>query len=71
GGAAACGPREFAIARDLGLRSAVTTRPGGLYARHRESLHALPRISLNGLFQSRRYIDVFATGGLFSLGRQS
>lgn len=71
GGVAACGPREFAIARDLGLRSAVTTRPGGLYARHRESLHALPRISLNGLFQSRRYIDVFATGGLFSLASRS
>lgn len=67
GGPASAGPREFQIAKTLGLRSAVTTRPGGLYGHHRNSLHALPRISLNGLFQERRYIDVFATGALFSL----
>jgi len=67
GGPASAGPREFEIARDLGLRSAVTTRPGGLYHRHRQSLHALPRVSLNGLFQERRFIEVFATGALFSL----
>ncbi|HEY9013324.1 MAG TPA: polysaccharide deacetylase, partial [Devosia sp.] len=58
--------REFAIAKELGLRSAVTTRPGGLYHRHAQNLHALPRVSLNGLFQSRRYVDVFATGAIFS-----
>ena len=67
GGPSSAGPREFALTRELGLRSAVTTRPGGLYAHHRHSLHALPRISLNGLFQSRRYVDVFATPALFSL----
>jgi peptidoglycan/xylan/chitin deacetylase (PgdA/CDA1 family) len=67
GGPAACGPREFEIAKDLGLRSAVTTRPGGLYPRHRLAPHSLPRVSLNGLFQVRRYVDVFATGALFSM----
>ena len=67
GGPASADEREFALARDLGLKSAVTTRPGGLYHRHKESLHALPRISLNGLFQVRRYVDVFATGAVFSL----
>lgn len=67
GGRASAGSREFELARDLGLRSAVTTRPGGLYHHHRDSLHALPRISLNGLFQERRYIDVFATGAIFSV----
>ena len=66
GGLASAGPREFAIARDLGLRSAVTTRPGGIYADDRHALHSLPRISLNGLFQARRYVDVFATGAIFS-----
>jgi len=66
GGASSAGPREFGLARDLGLRSAVTTRPGGLYAHHRNSLHALPRVSLNGRFQSKRYVDVFATPALFS-----
>jgi peptidoglycan/xylan/chitin deacetylase (PgdA/CDA1 family) len=66
GGKASAGDREFAIARDLGLRSAVTTRPGGLYHHHKDRLHALPRVSLNGLFQARRYVDVFATGAIFS-----
>lgn len=66
GGPASAGEREFAMARELGLRSAVTTRPGGLYHRHKDSLHALPRVSLNGLFQARRYVDVFATGAIFS-----
>jgi len=66
GGRTSAGPREYAIARELGLRSGVTTLPGGLYASQRYSLLSLPRISLNGLFQARRYIDVFATGALFS-----
>jgi peptidoglycan/xylan/chitin deacetylase (PgdA/CDA1 family) len=67
GGQASAGPREFDMAKELGLRSAVTTRPGGVYARHRDNPHALPRISLNGRFQTRRYVDVFATGAIFSL----
>jgi peptidoglycan/xylan/chitin deacetylase (PgdA/CDA1 family) len=66
GGLASAGPREYALARDLGFKSAVTTLPGGLYARDREQLHALPRVSLNGLFQKRRFVDVFATGAIFS-----
>lgn len=66
GGLASAGAREFELARELGFRTGVTTRPGGLYARHSQSLHALPRISLNGLFQKRRYVDVFATGAIFS-----
>lgn len=70
GGPASAGEREFALARELGFRSGVTTRPGGLYARHAQTPHALPRISLNGYFQSRRYVDVFATGAVFSaIGR--
>ena len=58
------------MARDLGLRSAVTTIPGGLYRKHRDALTSLPRVSLNGLFQARRYVDVFATPAVFSaMGR--
>lgn len=70
GGPLSCGPREFDLARDMGFRTAVTTRPGGLYPHHVQQLTALPRISLNGYFQQRRYVDVFASGGLFTqLGR--
>lgn len=66
GGPASAGQREFDMARELGFVSGVTTRPGGLYEHHAETLHALPRVSLNGYFQSRRYVDVFATGVIFS-----
>ncbi|WP_055048692.1 polysaccharide deacetylase family protein [Devosia sp. A16] len=67
GASVSAGPREYGLARELGLRTAVTTRPGGLYAGHRHSLHALPRVSLNGLLQARRYVDVFATPAVFSM----
>lgn len=66
GGAASAGPREFDLARELGFASAVTTRPGGLYAANAGARESLPRISLNGLFQQRRYVGVFATGAVFS-----
>lgn len=67
GGPLSAGQREFDLARDIGFKSAVTTRPGGLYPRHAGEPHALPRISLNGYFQSRRYVDVFTTGAIFSV----
>lgn len=63
----AAGPREFALAEKLGFETGVTTAPAGLYARHRQRLHNLPRISLNGLYQKPQYIDVFLTATLFSL----
>ena len=66
GGPLSCGPREYALAGELGFRSAVTTRPGGLYPHHLQALTQLPRVSLNGYFQKRRYVDVFASGGLFT-----
>ncbi len=55
------GPREFALARDLGFATAVTTRPGHLFAEHAAHLHALPRVSVNGCHQSAA-----ALGGLLS-----
>lgn len=65
GATVSAGEREYAMARELGLRSAVTTLPGAVYPQHRDRLTSLPRISLNGLFQARRYVDVFATPALF------
>ena len=56
------GPREFAIARELGFKTAVTTRPGVLFPDHREHLTALPRISLNGEYQQLRYVEVLLSG---------
>lgn len=67
GGLSSANTREYQLAEELGLRSAVTTIPGGIYRKHRNAVHSLPRVSLNGLFQRRRYVDVFATPTVFTL----
>jgi peptidoglycan/xylan/chitin deacetylase (PgdA/CDA1 family) len=56
------GPREFRIAAELGFKTAVTTRPGVLFSSHSGHLTALPRLSLNGEFQQRRYVRVMMSG---------
>ncbi len=48
----AAGPREFELAAQGGFTTAVTTRPGMLFAPHAAHRHALPRLSLNGRYQS-------------------
>ncbi len=62
GDASSAGPREFAIAAELGFDTAVTTRPGAIFPRHRDHLTALPRISVNGEFQRLRYMRVLVSG---------
>jgi peptidoglycan/xylan/chitin deacetylase (PgdA/CDA1 family) len=61
------GPREFRIAAELGFKTAVTTRPGVMFRAHREHLTALPRISVNGEFQSQRYLKVLMSGAATAL----
>lgn len=56
------GPREFELARKLGFATAVTTRPGHLFAEHAEHSHALPRISVNGLHQTDAALASFLSG---------
>ncbi len=70
GGTVSASDREYDLARNIGLRSAVTTRPGGVYHADKDRLHALPRVSLNGNFQARRFVDVYATPTIFSLMRR-
>ena len=55
-------PREFSIARALGYRTAVTTRPGVLFPEHAGHLTALPRLSLNGEYQAARFVKVLMSG---------
>jgi peptidoglycan/xylan/chitin deacetylase (PgdA/CDA1 family) len=65
----AVGPREFAAARDLGYAIGVTTQPGTLTTADLSRPTALPRISLNGYYQKRRYVSALASGIPFSLKR--
>ncbi|WP_458758389.1 polysaccharide deacetylase family protein [Afipia sp. TerB] len=62
GDRAAAGPREFATTRAQGFATAVTTRPGMVFPDHAEHLTALPRISLNGNYQSERFLSVLTSG---------
>jgi peptidoglycan/xylan/chitin deacetylase (PgdA/CDA1 family) len=61
--------REFRIVKELGFSTATTTRKGLLFPDHTEHLHALPRVSLNGEYQRRRYVELFLSGAPFALRR--
>jgi len=67
GGRDIVGPREFRLAAEIGYRTAVTTRPGVLFAEHREQPMALPRLSLNGQFQQKRHLKVLMSGAATAL----
>jgi len=56
------GPRDFALAAEAGFESAVTTRPGHLFSEHAAHLHALPRVSLNGLHQNEAALRALLSG---------
>lgn len=64
GHAAACGPRDFALAAAQGFATAVTTRKRVLVAADAVRLHALPRLVLSGRLQKSRYARVFMSGAL-------
>ena len=67
GDAGSAGPREFEIARKLGLKTAVTTRKGLISADVRDQLTSLPRLSLNGDFQDERDLQVLLSGAPFKM----
>ncbi len=61
------GPRDFALAREAGFETAVTTRPGHVFPGHADHLHALPRVSVNGLHQNRAAMRSLLSGVPFML----
>ncbi|HVI29297.1 polysaccharide deacetylase family protein [Hansschlegelia sp.] len=65
GDRSAAGERDYALAAELGFTTAVTTRPGHLTKAHAASPTALPRVSLNGHFQTRAAIDALLCGTPF------
>jgi peptidoglycan/xylan/chitin deacetylase (PgdA/CDA1 family) len=58
----AAGPREFALARSAGFKTAVTTRPGMIFPESAGHLTALQRVSLNGNYQEARILPVLTSG---------
>lgn len=66
GDATSAGPREFELAGELGLDTAVTTRKGLIHPRHARARTGLPRLSLNGDFQNSRYVKVMLSGAPFA-----
>jgi peptidoglycan/xylan/chitin deacetylase (PgdA/CDA1 family) len=42
----ACGPREGALAKEVGFATGVTTRRGQLWPEHKHYVHALPRVEV-------------------------
>jgi len=66
GDEASAGPREFALIKEMGLKTGVTTRKGLIHPRHAQELTALPRVSLNGDYQKSRYVKVLLSGAPFA-----
>ncbi len=67
GDAGSAGPRDFRIAEELGLTTAVTTHKAVLTHRYAAGLTSLPRVSLNGEYQSSAFLSVMMTGLPFAL----
>jgi peptidoglycan/xylan/chitin deacetylase (PgdA/CDA1 family) len=61
----AAAAREAELARRAGLAASFTTQPG--FVTFGGPRHGLPRVSVNGLFQEIRYMDVLLTPGLWQL----
>jgi peptidoglycan/xylan/chitin deacetylase (PgdA/CDA1 family) len=70
GSPAVVGRREFGLARQAGFVTAVTTRPGHVFADHIAHLHALPRVSMNGLFQTQTALRALLSGVPFLAWRR-
>jgi peptidoglycan/xylan/chitin deacetylase (PgdA/CDA1 family) len=66
GDASAAGERDFKIAAELGVATAVTTRKGLLMPHHANTMTSLPRLSLNGDFQSTSHFKVLMDGVPFA-----
>jgi peptidoglycan/xylan/chitin deacetylase (PgdA/CDA1 family) len=61
------GPREFEMARAIGLKTAVTTQKGLVPTDAGDHLTSLPRLSLNGDFQDQRLLQVLLNGAPFKM----
>jgi peptidoglycan/xylan/chitin deacetylase (PgdA/CDA1 family) len=70
GDATSAGARDFGLAKELGFQTAVATRKGVLFPAHKRYLTALPRVSLNGDYQSLTYTELYLSGAPFALANR-
>ena len=62
--------REFQIIKKLGFDTATTTRKGVLFPEHLDHKSALPRVSLNGNYQSKHFVRLFLSGAPFAISNR-
>ncbi len=71
GDASAVGVREFRLARLAGFATAITSQPGHVFSAHAAHLHALPRVSINGMHQTRAALRALLSGVPFWIWNRS
>jgi len=67
----AVGAREFRFARQARYVTALTSQPGHVFPDHDAHPHALPRVSINGLFQNKTALRALLSGVPFWLWNRS
>lgn len=67
GDAKSCGEREFALCRELGFRTAATTRVGGLFPDHLRHNTSLPRIRLHGACEGVGFVECQRNGAVTAI----
>jgi len=65
GDSTSVGPREFSLAREAKYVTAATTRPGHVWPNHAHRLMALPRVAINGCYQSEAAVRALLSGWPF------
>ncbi len=65
GDEASAAARDFALAKELRFKTAVTARKGVLFPTHARRMTALPRVPLNGDFQSLACTALYLSGAPF------
>ncbi len=61
GGKAAAGEREFRMVKEMGFKTATTTRTANIFPQHAEHLECLPRLDM-GMFSNNAQFDLALNG---------